>query len=222
MHRRSAAALMAAATTATITLMPAGTVEATTGSVSPGDDITHLELTGSERCTLGYTFTAATTYGVTAGHCNAAPGHYVLDRSTGATGRFIVSVHDTVVGGADYGLIDFGATRSVPIIKGVPVTGVGAPDPEGDPVCHTGIATGVACGHLVGELIGRQYLTTGMPRSIPGDSGGPVWQLSSGVGATVVGIWLGERDTDDGAGHHGRFIGLIDVLTALGFTTIPD
>lgn len=109
----------------------------------------------------------------------------------------------------DYGLIDFGAARSLPVMYGMPVTGISAPAPNA-PVCHDGIRTGVACGELHDRLVGTQFATSGMPRSIPGDSGGPVWQPARD-GATVIGIWLGEHIESNGP-RYGRFTALTDVL----------
>jgi V8-like Glu-specific endopeptidase len=50
-----------------------------------------------------------------------------------------------------------------------------------------------------------------MPRSIPGDSGGPVWQLTRNNTATVIGVWLGEHTDPDGS-RYGRFTALTDIL----------
>ena len=50
-----------------------------------------------------------------------------------------------------------------------------------------------------------------MPRSIPGDSGGPVWQLDRNGNASVIGIWLGEHTEPNGP-RYGRFTGITDVL----------
>ena len=58
--------------------------------------------------------------------------------------------------------------------------------------------------------------TTGIPDSIPGDSGGPVWQVSAS-GAVFVGIWLGEH-IDSGGTHYGRFISLADIADQIGKT----
>ena len=94
----------------------------------------------------------------------------------------------------DYGLIDFGTNTAVPTMYGMPVVGMARIN-ERNAICHDGIRTGIACGQLGDRYIGPQYLTTGMPNSIPGDSGGPVWQISA-RGAVVVGIWLGEHIDD--------------------------
>ena len=96
--------------------------DATTSSVSAGDEIDNIENGGSHRCTLGYTFTRpdGLTYGITAGHCNAAPSRYVLDRTTGATGRLIVTVHEPDGPFDDYGVIDFGTAGQRPPSRACP------------------------------------------------------------------------------------------------------
>jgi streptogrisin B len=163
--------------------------QATTSTVSPGDEIVHVAADGPHRCTLGYTFTNAArrTYGITAGHCGAGTEPNVSDRTTGATGQFVLTVTPDDEPFQDYGLIDFGASRSIPIIKGMSVTGVALPDNR-NAICHTGISTGVAFGQLADDMLINEYLATGMAPSIPGDSGGPVWQLNAdATSATVVG-----------------------------------
>lgn len=181
-------------------------------TVSPGDDIVTTAAEGAQQCTLGYTFTnpAGTTYGITAGHCNSHRSTYVTDRTTGAIGHFVLAVGNPEHAlDDDYGLIDFGANRPEPLMYGMQVTGISTPDSDA-PVCHDGIRTGVACGDLHGRLIGTQFATKGMPPSIPGDSGGPVWQPNRNT-ATIIGIWLGEHIEPDGP-RYGRFTALTDVL----------
>jgi len=214
------AALLAAGT---ITGAPTAGAERVR-SVSPGDDIVTTAAEGGQRCTLGYTFTnpAGRTYGITAGHCNRHRSNSVTDRTTGAVGRFVLAVgHPDRALEDDYGLIDFGTARSTASLAGIPVTGISAPV-RGRPICHDGVRTGRACGTLHGRLTATQYATSGMPASIPGDSGGPVWQLNPDRSATVVGIWLGEREDTDGQ-RYGRFTGLVDVLADIadagGLTT---
>ena len=101
----AAAAALAAVLVCTTHTAPA---EAALSSVSPGDRIATPDL-----CTIGYTYTGtdAHTYAVTASHCaSTAP---VRDQSTGATGTFVASIVDPPrSGGADYGLVDFGAPHS--------------------------------------------------------------------------------------------------------------
>lgn len=192
-------------------------------TISPGDEIDTVQAHGGPRCTLGYTFADPGTninYGITAGHCNNKGSDYVLDRTTGAVGHFILTVAtpgDNLQD--DYGLIDFGSNHSVRIMYGMPVTGISVPDPR-NAVCHDGIRTGIACGSLGDRLFGSQYLTTGMAESIPGDSGGPVWQLNRDNAGTanVIGIWLGEHH-ETSTTHSGRFTSLTDVLLNIAAKT---
>jgi hypothetical protein len=188
-------------------------------SVSPGDELRTVSATNVALCTLGYTFTEPATaiaYGITAGHCDANRSSYVEDRTTGAIGHFVLTAAnpgDPLED--DYGLIDFGANTAVPTMYGMPVIGMASINTR-NAICHDGIRTGIACGQLGDRLIGPQYLTTGMPQSIPGDSGGPVWQVSA-TGAVIVGIWLGEHIDAHGT-HYGRFIDLADVADQIGKT----
>lgn len=208
---------------ATVALAPSAAADRT-ATVSPGDALATTAAEGAQLCTLGYTFTnsAGRTYGITAGHCNSHRSRYVTDRTTGAIGHFVLSVANPDEAlDDDYGLIDFGANRAVPVMYGMRVTGISAPDPH-NAICHDGIRTGVACGDLHSRLFGTQFATSGMPQSIPGDSGGPVWQLTRNNTATVVGIWLGEHIEPNGP-RYGRFTGLTDVLADIansaGLTT---
>ena len=117
-------------------------------------------------------------------------------------------------GGADYGLVDFG-NKALPsaFIDGTPI-GVGHPQPRiGQQVCRLGVSSGRHCGAISGVQGVDQYLTTGMPASIAGDSGGPVWTTTNGY-AQIIGIWLGEKDTRTGQ-HYGRFASLASGLDAL-------
>ena len=88
------------------------------------------------------------------------------------------------------------ANKALPsaFIDGTPI-GVGHPQPRiGQQVCHLGVSSGRHCGTISGVQGVDQYLTTGMPASIDGDSGGPVWTTANGY-AQIIGIWLGEKDT---------------------------
>ncbi|WAJ47973.1 hypothetical protein OK015_28925 (plasmid) [Mycobacterium sp. Aquia_216] len=208
---------------ATFALAGPAVAQAHSATISPGDEIDTVQAPGGTRCTLGYTFTDPGTninYGITAGHCNKGHGDNVVDRTTGAGGHFILTVAtagDNLQD--DYGLVDFGSNHSVRTMYGMPVSGISTPDPHAA-VCHDGIRTGIACGSLDGRLIASQYLTTGMAQSIPGDSGGPVWQLAhdNAGTASVIGIWLGEHIEPNGA-HYGRFISLTDVLVNVAAKT---
>ena len=163
-----------------------------------------MSATSVARCTLGYTFTEPTSgiaYGITAGHCNEGRSSHVEDRTTGAIGHVVLTAADPGDPLADdYGLIDFGANSAGTTMYGMPVIGMASIN-ERNAICHDGIRTGIACGQLGDRFIGPQYLTTGMPQSIPGDSGGPVWQIST-TGAVIVGIWLGEHIDAHGT-HYG-------------------
>lgn len=214
-----AAATIALTVGATASLI-AGPSEAhaAAAGVAPGDQIDAVAGDQQETCTLGYTFTdpaSYTTYGITAGHCNLNNNSsYVQDRSTGTVGHFMLTVAEPdFFNGDDYGVINFGTTPSAPTMYGITVTGAGAPDPQ-NAVCHTGVKTGVTCGQLGKRLTRTQFTTTGMNQSIPGDSGGPVWQTTDQGTATVVGIWLGERITGNGT-RSGRFSALPDIMTGI-------
>jgi hypothetical protein len=60
-----------------------------------------------------------------------------------------------------------------------------------------------------------QFMTTGMPASVPGDSGGPVWITDDDGHAHIVGIWLGEKASADSDRRYGRFASLIAALDIL-------
>ncbi|MUL48401.1 hypothetical protein FZI85_27815 [Mycobacterium sp. CBMA293] len=216
-QRRRALGVGTLAIAAALTVLPsAPAAHAAATSVAPGDEVDAMQASGEfERCTLGYTFTAddGNTYGITAGHCNRTPSRYVRDRTTGAVGHFVLTVVDDDHLADDYGVIAFGHNRSDPTMYGMPVTDVALPNPN-TTICHDGIRTGIACGQYDGRLIDNQYCTTGMARSIPGDSGGPVWQPGPGAGATIVGIWLGEHNQADGQ-HFGRFMRLADIMAGI-------
>jgi hypothetical protein len=209
----AAAGLAIAALAAAVA--PAPTVAAATNTVSPGDRIDTVE----GFCTIGYTYngTDGHAYAITAGHCATRTGQRVTDSDTGADGAIVRAVVDADgSGGADYGLIDFGKrTLALPFIGNYPLaTGRRGAQP-GQPICHTGASSGQQCGHVADSYGPDQYLTTDdMPRSIPGDSGGPVWTLRDDGSAEVIGIWLGGRRTF--GGHDaGRFAVLGQAFTDL-------
>jgi hypothetical protein len=59
-------------------------------------------------------------------------------------------------------------------------------------------------------------MTTAMPASVPGDSGGPVWVSDDDGTAHIIGIWLGEKASPDSSRRYGRFASLsaaLDILT---------
>jgi len=120
-------------------------------------------------------------------------------------------------GGADYALIDFSTNSlaSVFIADNHTPTTDDHPEPQvGQTICHIGVSSGQHCGQIAAAHGPDQYLTTGMPPSIPGDSGGPVWTQTPHGFARIIGIWLGEKTTAAGQ-EFGRFASLSSGLRAL-------
>lgn len=209
------AILIAAA--AGLTMAPAAAAATTT--ISPGDRIDYLSPTADTQfCTLGYVYTGTDrhTYAITAGHCRTTAAGQARDKRTGLAGKFIRAIVDPPnTGGADYGLIDFGRrARPLSFIGNTPVAD-SHPSPRlGQRICHTGVSSGEHCGQIADSHGNYQYLTTGIPPSIGGDSGGPVWIQDDDGYAHVIGIWLGEKTRADGD-RHGRFASLAAGLRAL-------
>ena len=120
MRSPSATTTLAAAALAAAAALVTGTPSAAADpvrTVAPGDDIVTTAAEGGQECTLGYTFTnrAGRTFGITAGHCDSHRSASVTDTTTGATGHFVLAVGNPDQPLADdYGLIDFGASRSRP------------------------------------------------------------------------------------------------------------
>jgi hypothetical protein len=169
-----------------------------------------------QRDSAVYTAPDLHTYAITAGHCRTTPAGYARDKRSGLTGGFIRAIVDPPIsGGADYGLIDFGI-RSLPLsFIGDTPTADDHPQPRiGQLVCHTGVSSGQHCGHIVATHGDDQYLTAGMPASIPGDSGGPVWIRNADGYAHIIGIWLGEKTTATGT-EYGRLANLAEGLQIL-------
>lgn len=200
---------------ASVTALPNANAAVTT--VSPADRID----TASDFCTIGYTYTGTDqhTYAITAGHCTTVAGDRIRDTSTGAAGAFVRAiVAPPRSGGADYGLIDFGR-RAIPLpfLGNLPTTS-GHPQPQpGQTVCRTGASSGQHCGSVDTVYGDHQYLTTGMPESSPGDSGGPVWIPRDDGRAQIIGIWLGGKNTAAG-NLYGRFASLAGALDTLDLT----
>ena len=156
------------------------------------------------------------TYAITAGHCRTTAAGYARDNRSGLTGGFVRAIVDPPIsGGADYGLIDFGI-RSLPLsFIGDTPTANDHPQPRiGQLVCHTGVSSGQHCGRIVAAHGDDQFLTQGMPASIPGDSGGPVWIRNADDCAHIIGIWLGEKTSAAGV-QYGRFASLTEGLQLL-------
>ncbi|KAA1243790.1 serine protease [Mycobacterium simiae] len=213
---------MLAAVLAAAALAAAPPATADAGTVSPGDRVDYVNPDGSAQfCTIGHVYTGPDlhTYAVTAGHCRTTAGGYARDTTTGVSGAFIRAV--TVpprTGGPDYGLIDFGlASLPVSFIGELPAIPDRREPRPGQRVCFTGVSSGRHCGGQIVAVHGSdQYLTTGLPAGVPGDSGGPVWiQEDRGRAARIIGIWLGQKITGGGA-EYGRFASLAEGLRLLG------
>ena len=192
-------------------------------TISPGDRIDYVTDEGSASfCTTGYVYTGTNghAYAITAGHCQAdEPGH-VVEETSGATGRFVHAVvAPSRSGGPDYGLIDFGPHVATGPTSATISFATGGPPPVvrvGQAVCHLGVSSGTHCGTVVYRYGDEQFMTTDMPASVPGDSGGPVWATDDDGQAHIVGIWLGEKTSADSSRRYGRFASLraaLDILT---------
>jgi hypothetical protein len=209
-------AVAIAATLGILSGAPTAPAAAAVQLVEPGDRIE----TASSACTLGWVYIGADkhTYALTAGHCSSIPGEAVRDVASDASGRFVTtSIDPPGIGGADYGLIDFGLkTLPARFVDNHPATASAHRDLQPDQtVCRYGIATGTQCGTITRAFGHHQYLTIGMTPTIGGDSGGPVWTTAADGSVQVVGIWLGGRTTFAG-GNYGRFAALTDALTDIG------
>lgn len=189
--------------------------------LTPGEEVDYINPTGRNQfCTIGYVYTGTDmhTYAVTAGHCRTNPATgYARDKRSGLTGDFVRTVFEPPrSGGADYALIDFN-TRSLAsafIENNHTMFTEDHPEPQiGETICRLGVSSGQHCGKIVAAQGEDQYLTTGMPASIPGDSGGPVWTPTDQGNARIIGIWLGEKTT--AAQEYGRFASLSSGLRAL-------
>ncbi|SBS78085.1 conserved exported hypothetical protein [uncultured Mycobacterium sp.] len=192
-------------------------------TISPGDRIDYVTDDGSASfCTTGYVYTGTNgdAYAITAGHCQTDESGRVVQESSGATGRFV----NTVVapprsGGPDYGLIDFGPRVTTRPAANVVTFAAGGPTPlieVGQTVCHLGVSSGRHCGTVAYRYGDDQFMTTDMPASVPGDSGGPVWVTDDDGQAHIIGIWLGEKTSADTSRRYGRFASLraaLDILT---------
>ncbi len=214
-----AAAVLAAACVLGVT----PEAHAAAASIGPGDRIDYVTDDGSASfCTTGYVYTGTNghAYAITAGHCQTDEPGRVVQETSGATGRFV----NTVVasprsGGPDYGLIDFGPRVTTRSGANVVTFAAGGPTPLieiGQTVCHLGVSSGTHCGTVAYSYGDDQFMTTGMPASVPGDSGGPVWVTDDEGQAHILGIWLGEKTSADSSRRYGRFASLraaLDILT---------
>ena len=221
--RRFTAIVSGLLTTAALALADASPALAALTVVSPGEEVDYINPTGGNQfCTIGYVYTGADmhTYAVTAGHCRSNPTSvYARDTRSGLTGNVVRTAFEPPPsGGADYALIDFN-TNSLPsafIADNHTLFTDDHPEPQiGQTVCRSGVSSGQHCGQIAAAQGEDQYLTTGMPTSIPGDSGGPVWTRTSQGNARIIGIWLGEKTTA-AVQQYGCFASLSSGLRALG------
>ncbi|ETA89974.1 MULTISPECIES: chymotrypsin family serine protease [Mycobacterium avium complex (MAC)] len=220
--RRFTAIVAGLFTSAAMALAGAPGSHAALTVVSPGEEVDYINPGGHNQfCTIGYVYTGADlhTYAITAGHCRSDPtAGYVRDKRNGLTGDFVRTVFAPPrSGGADYALIDFttNSLASVFIEGNHTLFTEDHPEPQlGQTVCRLGVSSGQHCGQIAASHGEDQYLTTGMPPSIPGDSGGPVWTPTAQGNARIIGIWLGEKTTAAGQ-EYGRFASLSRGLRAL-------
>lgn len=220
--RRLTATATGLLTTAALALGGSPCSHASLTVVSPGEEVDYINSSGRNQfCTIGYVYTGADmhTYAITAGHCRADPASgYARDKNNGLTGDFVRTVSAPPrSGGADYALIDFSSNSlaSAFIVNHRMPFMDGQPEPQiGENVCRMGVSSGQQCGQIAAGQGEDQYLTTGMPPSIPGDSGGPVWTPTAHGFPQIIGIWLGEKTTAAGQ-EYGRFASLSSGLRAL-------
>jgi hypothetical protein len=207
-----------AALTLTVLAAPAPATAALP-MISAGDRVDYINPKANNQfCTIGYAYTGPDfhTYAVTAGHCGNSDSGYVRDAQTKLTGNVVRAVVSSPrYGGPDYGLIDFGKYSVASVFIGdTPIT-VNHPQPQvGQSVCRAGVSSGQHCGQITAAQGADQFLTTGLPDSVPGDSGGPVWTPAPHGYAEIIGIWLGEKTTAAGQ-TYGRFASLASGLQAV-------
>ncbi|PJE04754.1 serine protease [Mycobacterium sp.] len=203
-------------------VLAAPAASATAVIIEPGERIDYINSDGGKNqfCTLGHVYNGADlhVYAVTAGHCRNSASGYVRTERSGQTGIFVrSSVEPPRGGGPDYGLIDFGTDPLAGAYIGdIRTISTSHPEPQiGQTVCRSGISSGTHCGTIVDRHGAEQYLTTGMPPSIPGDSGAPVWARTGNRPAEIIGIWLGEKITAVDHAEYGRFASLAEGLRVL-------
>ncbi|MFE9201886.1 S1 family peptidase [Micromonospora sp. NPDC007230] len=178
---------------------------------------------GGSRCSLGANVRSGSTYYfVTAGHCTSLAGTWYAD-----------SAHTTVLGpvtgssfpGNDYGVVRYtGAVDHPSAIYTYPgmLTIYRAGNAYvGQRVCRSGATTGVRCGSVTALNATVNYAegtVYGLIRTNicaePGDSGGPLYDPSTG---TILGILSGgSGNCASGGTSYYQPIG--EILTAYGLT----
>jgi hypothetical protein len=171
---------------------------------------------GGVRCTVGFNVTDGTAvYALTAGHCAAAGPTWAIGP------RWNYSFP-----GNDYGLIKYDDPSQAE--GGVRAGGTfydidRAANPMiGQSVCRAGSTTGMHCGSVTGLNATVNYGADGVVYGLiqtnlcaePGDSGGPLWQGSTGYGITSGGS--GNCST----GGTTFFQPVVEVLSAHGLTML--
>lgn len=160
--------------------------------VFPGMEIRQ----GTTVCTLGF-IDAAARIGYSAGHCRGTGA--VTDRD----GRFIgvvAAARDNTPDGtvvrtdeviSDYESInlapDVAISTSLPDGRQL-VADPAAPLAVGQPICHFGVVSGESCGTVERVNNGWFTMNNGVV-SQKGDSGGPVYTISSSGAALMIGLF---------------------------------
>ncbi|WP_049577616.1 S1 family peptidase [Streptomyces sp. SBT349] len=150
-------------------------------------------------CSLGFNVRAGSTfYFLTAGHCTEDPygptPPYPLWHDGSAWIGFTAASNFP---GDDFGLVQYDPQpASVPssVSGGGAITGFGNPF-VGQSACRSGLTTGVRCGSVTGLNWTVDYgggdVVYGMIQTNicaePGDSGGPLWSGTTGLGLTSGG-----------------------------------
>ena len=192
--RRPAIRAFAATVTATLlgAYFPMAVASADPVAVFPAMEIHQ----GTHVCTLGYV-DPGLRVAVTGGHCrgdgpvtdkdNNVIGNLATFRDNTPNGAFVakdqqVSDYESIVlNGAVTANNILPGGRALQSDPGLVVT-------PGEPVCHFGVNTGESCGTV--EAVNNGWFTMGNGAvSQKGDSGGPVYIVSPGGPALIVGIF---------------------------------
>ncbi|MGP4110089.1 S1 family peptidase [Streptomyces sp. 4N509B] len=186
-------------------LAPALTIEHVPGTFENyaiGGDAIYSDL--GSRCSLGFNVRSGNTYYfITAGHCTRDP--YGPTPPYPLWSFDNVNLHGTTAGssfpGNDFGIVVYdpqpgGVSSAVNLYNGSsqPITSLADPV-NGQQACRSGSTTGLQCGSVTGLGFTVDYgggdVVTGMIRTNicaePGDSGGPLFSGSTGLGLTSGG-----------------------------------
>ena len=150
---------------------------------------------GGHLCTLGYV-DPGLRVAFTAGHCRGDGP--VTDKDNNVIGHLATFQDNTPNGtivGTDQQINDYESivlTRDVAVNNVLPGGRTLQSDPglvvtPGEPVCHFGVVTGETCGTV--DSVNNGWFTMGNgATSQKGDSGGPVYIISPGGQALIVGL----------------------------------